>query len=244
MSDGEISRGSARAVLSFGAVLALLSVAYFASMYVMSRPRLDSVTSPQLIRVGYTSDTLSMDPRAPQWRAIEPISVALVPQAARAPFGTQEREVLLRAVYNDREIAFLLEYADDTEDRAGAPRPDGCAVMLTPDPGPATAQMMGHGGSANIWHWMADSVARNLVATGPGTQAESGLGTVEAYGSYTDGRWSVVFRRPLVSSHPDELAVTAEHSMSVSFAVWDGSREEGLSAKSISALRPLRLGGR
>lgn len=260
MSHGEVGSSSVRAVLKFGAALVLVSVVYFAVMYTMSRPRLDSVTTLEPLVAEYTTDTLSLDPAADHWRAIEPVSIRLLPQAARAPFGTEEREILLRAVYNDREIAFLIEYADDTEDRSGSLRPDACAVMLTPEPGPATAQMMGHGGTANIWHWVADTgvgdsasvasgtstgqIVRDLLATGPGTQAELGLRTVEARGTYAQGRWSVVFKRLRASSQTDELEVTPTGPMSVSFAVWDGSRGESLSAKSISVLRPLHLGRR
>ncbi|MDP2956900.1 MAG: hypothetical protein Q8N53_10815 [Longimicrobiales bacterium] len=241
-------------VLRFTAPLLLVGVLYFVAMYGMRRPRMESIATPGPFLIAYATEELSSDPSSDHWRSVVPVTIRLFPQAVRAPFGTVEREVLLRGAYNDREIAFLLEFEDTTGGSGASHAPDGCAVMLTPGAPPATAQMMGHGGNANIWHWVSDTAAeasdasslanqgvRALIATGPGTQAPMAVQTLEGRGEYARGRWSVVLKRQRESLQAGELEVAPAAALSVTVAVWDGARAESLSAKSISILRPLRL---
>ncbi len=247
-------RGTLRGILRFAAPLLLVSLLYFAVVYGMRQPRTELVTTPEPLVIGYTADALPADPSADHWRSVEPATIRLFPQASRAPFGTQERVVLLRGSFNDREIAFLLQFGDSTEGRGASGASDGCAVMLTPGAPPAAAQMMGHGSGANIWHWVADTATgdadvsrirhqavRELIATGPGTQAPMGAQTTEGRGEYAQGRWSVVLKRPREGLQVGELEVGPARALSIAVAVWDGARGESLSAKSISILRPLRL---
>jgi DMSO reductase family type II enzyme heme b subunit len=248
-----MSSATASAV-RFGALLLLLSVLYFAGMFLLGRPRLDSVTRPAPLSPHLVGDELSLDASSGVWAVVEPVTVTLFPQTARAPYGTERRELRVRALRNRHEVAFLLEFADATENRGDTPHPDGCAVLLTPRPGPASTQMMGHGRAANIWHWTAqdldgevegepyaDAGARELAASGPGTQAPFGAQNVVGRGQWQSGRWQVILRRDLEGRQPGAWNLTGGASLAVSFAVWDGAKGETLSSKSISVLRPLIL---
>ena len=254
LSDTQVRGSSVGVVLRFTAPLLLVGVLYFVAMYGMRQPRMESVTTPEPLLIGYATEQLSADPSSDHWRSVEPVTIRLFPQAVRAAFGSEVRVVLVRGAYNVGEMAFLLELEESTEGSGASHAPDGCAVMLTPGAPPATAQMMGHGGNANIWHWVSDTAAgasdaspstdqgvRELIATGPGTQAPMAFQRVEGRGEYARGRWSVVIKRQRESLQAGELEVAPAAALSVAVAVWDGARGEGLSAKSISILRPLRL---
>ena len=127
--------------------------------------------------------------------------------------------------------------------------------MLVPGTAPAVGQMMGHDATANIWHWRADwdaaharpggdslRAVHELLASGPGTQGLMPAQTVAGAGSYHDGKWSVVFERPLHPQQEGELALGPNQDIQIAFAVWDGAKLESLSRKSISVLRPMRMG--
>lgn len=204
--------------------------------------------------VKYLAKEFVLEPGAEFWKDIKPVRVHLYPQSARVPHGTLERELLVRAAHNGREIAFLLEFKDGTEDRGAPVNPDACAILFVPNPAPATAQMMGYASKANVWQWLADRDAerfqrgdesikavRELIASGPGTQTPLKDQNVDGKGQYRDGMWSVVFKRPLKSQQEGEFEFEPGVDKKIAFALWDGTRMESFSRKSIAILRTLRL---
>lgn len=246
-------RGSVKTVLTFALPLLTLGSLYFIVIRGMSQRQFPVPEEEEPLSVSYTDQDIPLDPGAEYWTGIEPMRIQLYPQAARVPYGTQKRVIWVRGVYDDNEIALHLEFEDDTEDWGDQPTPDACAIMFTPGDAPATSQMMGHGSGANIWHWLAegaDSVVRQsqttqqvreLIATGPATQTPMESQSVVARGEYQDGKWRVVFERPLESRQDGELELSPGSYRKISFAVWDGSAMESLSRKSIAILRTLRL---
>ena len=248
---------STKAILAFSLPLVLLGALYFVVMYRVTRDRLVGVTEEAPLVVEYVRHDLPLDPLSDYWNGVDSSVIHLWPQNARVPYGTDERDVVVRTAYNDQEIAFLLQFADSSENREIAPTgTDACAVFIGPASSPAAAQMMGQDATGNIWHWLADrdaeqyqrgsdsvSAVVELVATGPGTQTPLALQTVAGRGDYRAGRWYVVFKRSLSSQQDDALALSPGTDMIVSFAIWDGAKLEAFAAKSISILRPLVLRG-
>ncbi len=247
---------SPRATIStFAVALLLLGTLYFVVVRSMGQPRLAALTSEPAWVIHHTTERVLLDPDAAAWARIEPVKIRLYPQTARAPFGTEERDVWVTGAYTDEAVAFRLEFADATESRDSTSYWDACAIMLLPGRAPAAGQMMGHDAAANIWHWRADRDAAHarpggdsvqavheLLASGPGTQGLMPTQTVTGAGRYHEGKWSVVFERRLRPQQEGELALAPEGDIEIAFAVWDGAKRESLSRKSISVLRPLRLG--
>jgi DMSO reductase family type II enzyme heme b subunit len=247
----------AKTILTFSVPLVLLGVLYFALMYRMTRDRVVGVTPEKPLVMRYTQHALPIDPLDEYWSSIDSSVIHLWPQNARVPYGTEERDVVVRGAYNELEVAFLLRFADSTESREVAPTgTDACAVFIGPGDSPAVAQMMGQDGSGNIWHWLADrdaeqyqggddsvQAALELVTTGPGTQTPLEHQTVVGRGEYRAGYWHVVLKRTLSSQQDDAIELSAGSDLIVSFAVWDGAKLEAFAAKSIAILRPLILDG-
>jgi DMSO reductase family type II enzyme heme b subunit len=49
---------------------------------------------------------------------------------------------------------------------------------------------------------------------------------VKAKGSYANGRWKVVFTRPLSTEHPDEdTQIATAGFINIGFAAWDGKKD-------------------
>jgi len=88
------------------------------------------------------------------------------------------------------------------------------------------------------------ATASSLEVGGPGTTtfrpAISQL--VEAEGNWQDGRWTVVFKRPLVVGDPaNGVSVEPGEEISVAFAVWQGSRRDRDGQKRITIWQDLQL---
>lgn len=235
-------------------IITLGTVAYFVTTYRLSYPPLAAVENQQELKVKHTDAGLELDVDSEIWKNIESVGIPLYPQAARVPYGNIEKEVWVKAAYNDKEIAFLLEFNDDTENRNPPEDPDGCAILFAPEDSPATVQMMGYAGQANVWHWLANrdaeryqngnesmNAVRELIASGPGTQTPMKDQNVEGKGDYKNGRWSVIFKKQLKSLQDDEFEFQPGNSKQIAFALWDGVKAETFSRKSISILRTLTL---
>jgi DMSO reductase family type II enzyme heme b subunit len=247
-------RSSAKTVLTFALPLLALGSLYFVVIRGMSQRQSPAPREEEPLTIRYTRQDVPLDPGAEYWTGIEPTKIQLYPQVARVPFGTEERVIWVRGVYSDDEITLHLQFDDETENWGDQATPDACAIMFTPGDTPATGQMMGHGSAANIWHWLAGSggnsggretestqQVRELIASGPATQTPMENQNVVAKGEYHEGKWMVVFKRPLESQQDGELALLPGVDRKVSFAVWDGALMESFSRKSIAILRTLKL---
>lgn len=85
--------------------------------------------------------------------------------------------------------------------------------------------------------------ATNLAAEGFGTLSmkPSASQVVHARGSWKDGRWTVVFHRPMSVSTEAGQALAAGESISIAFALWDGESNDRNGQKLISIWHDLTL---
>jgi DMSO reductase family type II enzyme heme b subunit len=247
---------TSRAIVVFTVLLLVVAALYFVVVYRMTSRVSVPLPTPDTLTVARTSGAITLDPRDPMWDGITATKVHLLPQSVRPPYGKRELDIEVKGTFNDSTIAFRMNFPDATESRSDSLAPDACAIMFTPANGPAATQIMGHDGTANIWHWLAnrdfqhyaqgvDSVlaVRELIAAGAGTQNPMDGQNVGGRGVFADGRWTVVFERATAPRQPGELALTPESDEQIAFAVWDGAGHERFGIKSISILRRLRFAG-
>ncbi len=242
-------------ILIVALIIITLVVGYFAISYRLDYPpRSGKMEVEEKLIVKYLSEDLPIDPFADVWNRVSPVEVHLYPQSARAPHGVSEKKLMVKGLYNDEKISFLVEFDDETENRTLPMNPDACAILFTPGEGPVARQMMGYGGSANVWYWLADkdlkryqqgdetiNVVRELIASGPGTQTPMKEQYVQGQGLYRNGKWSVVFQRQLASRQGDEFDFKTGSDQKIAFALWDGEKMESFARKSIAILRALVL---
>ncbi|OGS75671.1 MAG: hypothetical protein A2Z94_07725 [Gallionellales bacterium GWA2_55_18] len=182
-----------------------------------------------------------------RWEKSTPTTFYLVPQliGEERYFKPSNDTITVRALYNDKAIAMLLEWDDRTrsipgdetaEKLADAPiAEDGVAVQLPVTiPKEMQKPYFGMGDAArpvNIWHWKsgakdaAESInllnSRGFKEIEKRDAVAAGL---NAKASYSDGTWKVLITRPLTTSSPEkDVQFTEGKFIPVAFAAWDGS---------------------
>ena len=190
------------------------------------------------------------------WQKAPATTLRLVPNIIKEErlFTPLNDAITVRALYNESEIAFLLEVNDRTDSRPGGPvatqLPDEDSPMFSdafaiqfPKEGaytiaPVEKPQYRHGDVAHpttIWYWNAgsvvppiDSQATLLDATGSDNElvARASSGDLVALGNWEDGRWRVLMKRPRNSEGSPDLIFRKGQFIPVSFANWDGNNGE------------------
>jgi len=108
------------------------------------------------------------DPDSPLWQDATVIEIPLSAQTVARPIlrETRVKSLTARALHNDAQVAFLVEWDDETENdqmiRVQDFR-DAVALQFPQAQGQPFFCMGMQGGNVNIWHWKADWQA-DLVA--------------------------------------------------------------------------------
>ncbi|VAW99506.1 hypothetical protein MNBD_GAMMA21-1953 [hydrothermal vent metagenome] len=190
------------------------------------------------------------------WNKATATTVTLVPNMIKEKrlFTPLNNVLTIRTLYNNKEIAFLLEVNDRTDSRPGEPvsteiqdesltmYSDAFAIQFPKEEAyissPTVEKPLFRHGEASrhttIWYWNAGSVepaavpwAMLLDASGPDKKlvARESDPNFEASGNWRDGRWQVMMKRPLDGAF-DDLKFSEGQFIPISFANWDGSNGE------------------
>ena len=193
----------------------------------------------------------------PRWNETAATTLHLVPNIIKEErlFTPLNDAVTVRAIYNEEQIAFLLEVDDRTDSRPGEDvsegiqdenlelHPDAFAIQfpqeLSYDTAPVVEKpLYRHGDAAHpttIWYWNAGSVepvqpasAMLFDATGPDKPLASreNLSGFKASGEWKDGRWRVLMTRSRSGGDAGDVEFREGQFIPISFANWDGSNGE------------------
>lgn len=190
-------------------------------------------------------------PDDPAWDKAGYRSFYMVPQiiAKERHFTPSLDSISAKAVYNDSEIAILVEWDDRTKSLPGDAKSieiadgdvfeDAVAVQWPITiPRESEKPYFGHGDASwpvNIWYWRSESAADGPQAVklmnSKGIQEVTQRGLLEAglaaKGVYDKGTWRVVMKRPLKTAEPEkDIQFEEGRFIPVSFAAWDGSNRE------------------
>src|SRR5438105_2853645 len=130
-----------------------------------------------VVRVKLIQGEVPTDPLASIWNTIPATEFPMSPQVhwPKRILQVTVKSIKVRGVHNTKQIAFLLEYADPTQDPADA----AALEFMVGDKkahfahGQPMAQV--EGGPVNIWYWRNDAPgAADMNAQGFGTLKESG----------------------------------------------------------------------
>jgi complex iron-sulfur molybdoenzyme family reductase subunit gamma len=185
---------------------------------------------------------------AEAWTTVPAATVAMSASGSSVPAADDitVQQTQVQAVQTDRRLYLRLSWRDATADRsADSTRAfaDAVAVQL---PANASARppiaMGGTGNPVNVWYWSADGRTDELLAGGPGSTTRFDRSRVLTDARYENGRWHVVFARPLDAATANRTAIPAAADMDVAVAVWNGSNMERSGKKSVSEWHYLALG--
>jgi DMSO reductase family type II enzyme heme b subunit len=189
-----------------------------------------------------------------RWNGVPAVTLHLVPNIIKEErlFTPLNDAVTVRAIYNNADIAFLLEVDDRTESRPGIDyftefqdenlemHPDAMAIQFPQqdayETNPVVEKPLYRHGDAkhrtSIWYWNAGSVeplreaaGMLLQGAGPDRKLESREGSFTATGAWMDGKWRVLMTRPRSGEGGDVIFEEGQF-IPVSFANWDGSNGE------------------
>lgn len=202
-----------------------------------------------VVRVVRAEGEISEDPMNPQWEKGESSAFHLIPQiiAKERHFTPTITDISVKALYNNKEVAFLLEWGDRTKSIPGDSKAqelsegdlhsDAVAIQWSVAvPEGMEKPYFGHGDGGhpvNIWHWNSGTTSvpegiRLLDATGLGKSSpREGDIQIKGKGIYKDGQWRVVMKRPLKSGSGEaDIQFEEGKFIPVAFAAWDGSNGE------------------
>ncbi|MBF0169715.1 MAG: c-type cytochrome [Nitrospinae bacterium] len=184
------------------------------------------------------------------WNEATGVAFNLVPQIiAKERFFIPANDLIyVKAMFNEKEVAFLLEWDDRSKSVPGDPVAEGIAWdTLTPDgvavqtsvviPTAGEKPYFGHGDASHtvsMLYWTAGSVetgpkemimsANGIAAREPGDAKAAGFTTSA---SYEMGTWKVMMKRSLATANKEkETQFEAGRYIPIAFANWDGSNGE------------------
>jgi DMSO reductase family type II enzyme heme b subunit len=182
----------------------------------------------------YVDGALPTDPIDPAWNEAPPGYYPLASQLMRAPRSYQPavNAVWVKSLYNETEIAFYVAWNDRTQTREGE-TVDAMAIQFPQELADSTERpyfLFGDSARAVYqWYWSAaadagaERNARGVQAIGEQAAEQQ---QITASAQYADGRWQVVFRRPLQTADEDDLQFAMDRYLPLSFMVWEGQAGE------------------
>ena len=169
------------------------------------------------------------DPNAAIWNTAPQASFPMSPQV-HWQNRIQEvtvKDVKVRALHDGNQVAFLVEYADPTEDADDAAALEFMVGDKKAHFAHGQPMMQVEGGPVNIWYWKnKDKKGVDMNAMGFGTLKVQPHQDVKANGVFSSGTWKIVFSRPLATEHAEEdTQIIPGNFINVAFAVWDGRKD-------------------
>ena len=191
--------------------------------------------SGQVLKAAFMAGEIPADPYAKAWEEAELFDFPLAGQIIQEPrwFKPMHDVITARALYNEREIAILLEWDDGTHNKGEGGKPvDRVALQLPAGALQGTEKpyfILGDAKHAvDLWRWDPAQGLQRATANGAGKEKPAEVGVVVAQGGYKDGQYRVILRRPLKVS-PGETAIEPGQFVPIAFQLWDGDNgEEGM----------------
>jgi len=159
-----------------------------------------------VVRAKLIQGEVPTDPTAPIWNTIPATEFPMSPQVhwQKRIGSVTVKSIKVRGVHNTKQIVFLLEYADPTQDPA-----DGAALeFMVGDKKAhfAHGQPMSQveGGPVNIWYWRNDAPsAADMSAQGFGTLKKQAQQDVQAKGVWKDEKTKIRYKERKLNVRKD-----------------------------------------
>ncbi|OHC75633.1 MAG: hypothetical protein A3H92_02880 [Rhodospirillales bacterium RIFCSPLOWO2_02_FULL_58_16] len=220
--------------------------------YVNSLAKTDKTVKAEntVVKADKVAGDLPADTADPAWDKPTPSTFLLVPQVIYKDrvFSSANDTITARAMFNDKEVAILLEWDDRTKSIPG----DKDAVKIAnPEMGPDRVAVQlpiaipegmkkpyfikgDTANPVNLWSWSSGTAeAAESVGLGNGTgvdaveERDAAAVGLTAKGVYKDGTWRVMMKRPLTAGNAEtDIQFQEGRFIPIAFQSWDGSSSE------------------
>ncbi len=171
------------------------------------------------------------DPDAAEWEQAGPILVPLAGQVVLDPplrwWIPTAGSATVRALYNGRDIGFLLEWNDPTGQKNAFA--DSALLQFAAQDASKPYFLFGDADNpVQIWHWQTGTLDEEWTASG--SVSETHPADFRVNSSWKEGRWRLTFRRALAG----EPAFEPGKFVPILFSVRDGANGESGNVRAIS----------
>ncbi len=210
----------------------------------------DSPQPATLVTVSAVKDAIPDDPAADFWKKIAPNNILLEGQVIVDPrnFNPAIDLVSVRAVYNDKEIAFHLTWDDPSETTKGdgkATFPDAISLQFAPQQPTGTERPYFLMGDANegvyLLRWEAGKGVSEVSANGPTKLSAIAGGETAGKAVFKNGQYTLVMKRPLTAAGEQRPSFLPGVFTPVAFQAWEGGAGESGPKMSLTSWYYLRL---
>ena len=209
----------------------------------------DSPQPATLVTVSAVNGTIADDPSADFWKKVTANNILLEGQVIVDPrnFNPAIDLVSVRAVYNDKEIAFHLTWDDPSETKGDGKStfPDAIALQFAPQQPTGTERPYFLMGDATdgvyLLRWEQGKGVGEVSAHGP-TKLTPMQGS-EATGKavFKNGQYMLVMKRPLAATGAERPSFRPRVFTPVAFQAWEGGAGETGPKMSLTSWYYLRL---
>lgn len=194
----------------------------------------------QVLRAAFIAGEIPADAHAKAWEDAAFTDFPLAGQVIQEPrwFQPMHDVITARALYNEREIAILLEWDDGTPNKGEGGKPADQVALQWPAAALEGSEkpyfVLGDARNAvDLWRWNPAQGLVRVTAKGAERQAQREAGGVLAQGSYKDGQYRVILRRPLKPAD-GTLPIVPGQFVPIAFQLWDGDNFEADMKMSLS----------
>ncbi len=159
-----------------------------------------------VVRVKLVQGEVPTDPLALVWGTVPAAEFPLSPQVhwQKRIGSVTAKSVKVRGVHNNKQIAFMVEYADPAQDPADAAALEFMVGDKKAHFAHGQPMVQVEGGPVNIWYWRNDVPgAADMSAQGFGTLAKQAQQDVRAKGVWKDEKTKITFKERKQSLRKD-----------------------------------------
>ena len=207
----------------------------------------ERMTYATLVTVNGVTGDIPDDPNAEYWTKVAPNNMPMMGQVIVDPrnFNPVIDLLVVRAVYNDKEIAFHLTWDDPSQSVADKDKKtfaDAVSIQFPPKPGPGERPyfLMGDANDAvYLLRWEGGKAAE---AAANGVDKVKALdGELASKTVYDNGQYRVVIKRALAGKGDERPTFQPSTFVPVAFQAWDGGAGETGAKMSLTSWYYLRL---
>lgn len=220
--------------------------------FVMSLAKTEKVVRPEntVVKAEKIDGALPETTGDAQWEQAEAVTFFMVPQLITGErlFSAANDTITARALYNETDLAMLLEWDDRTKSIPGDElaekisdpeiSEDSVAIQLPVTNLEGSEKPYFIRGDAkhavSVWRWASGTTSapqsihlQNSNGYEDVTDRDAVAAGIVTAGSYEEGTWKVLMKRSLVPNDLDnDLQFTEGRFIPIAFAAWDGSNSE------------------